>query len=62
MILWVKGLEQVAFSMLCRREDCSLGVGASASKWRSVVRGVSGSKFCGFSTAFCCLIRWVSPP
>jgi hypothetical protein len=57
MILWVKGSEQVAFLMLCRREDCPSGVGASASKWRSAVRGVLGSKCCGFSTASCCSIR-----
>jgi hypothetical protein len=37
MIFCTKGLEQVALSMLCRREDCSLGVGALASKWRSAV-------------------------
>jgi hypothetical protein len=57
MILWVKGSEQVAFSILCRREDYPSGVGASASKWRSAVRGVSGSKYCGFSTTSSCLIR-----
>jgi hypothetical protein len=37
MIHWAKGSERVAFSMLCRREDCPSGVGASASKWRSAV-------------------------
>jgi hypothetical protein len=32
MILWVKGSEWVASLMLCRRENYSLGVGASVSK------------------------------